>query len=253
MEVGLYRVLHRLLNEKIRILTASGVEDKSALRDIKLFDMGAEAIIAKGVFLDIDAVIKWRFPKEHMPPELDKEFRRSRTAIEAKALLKSTAIGINVPIPLYADPDEGLLIMTYIDGQVLRDILNKLSEDNIICSICRTVGSYVAKLHENSIVHGDVTTGNILIEKGSGDVYLIDFGLANFIKRLEDQAIDVHIFFRSIESVHYEIEGLAKRCFIEGYKDVRKNYVDRVLDMVTYIRRMGRYTAERRLKGVWTT
>lgn len=247
----LFNVLGRLLSERVRIISVSGTEEKRILRDINLLSMGAEAIIARCVFLDIDAVIKWRFPKPYIPPELDKDFRKTRTATEAKALLKAISLNINVPIPLYTDLEEGLIIMTYIDGWVFRDLIEKLSREEI-CSICRTIGIYVAKLHENSIIHGDVTTSNILIDKNSGDVYLIDFGLTNFVNRLEDQAIDIHIFFRSIESVHYVVENLVKQCFVEGYREIRGNYADKVLDMVNYIRRMGRYVAERKLRGVWS-
>lgn len=252
MEVELVNALQELLYEKIVIISANGIDQKDLIKDISILSMGAEAIIAKGVFLDVDVVIKWRFPKPYMPAELDREFRRLRTATEAKALLRSLIMGINVPAPLYVDPDKGILIMTYIDGWVLRDIINHLNEIEI-CNICRVVGSYIARLHENSIIHGDVTTSNIVIEKNSNEVYIIDFGLANFIKRLEDQAIDVHIFFRSLESAHYTIEDIAKKCFIEGYRQVRKDYTDKILNNVMHIRKMGRYVAERKIKSMWRT
>ncbi|MEM1645402.1 MAG: Kae1-associated kinase Bud32 [Ignisphaera sp.] len=247
----LFNVLSRLLSERIRIITALGAEEKYVLRNIDLLSMGAEAIIARCTFLDIDAVIKWRFPKPYIPPELDKDFRKTRTATEAKALLKAISLNINVPIPLYIDLEEGLIIMTYIDGMVFRDLIEKLSRDEI-CNVCRTIGIYIARLHENSIIHGDVTTSNILIDKNSEDVYLIDFGLTNFVNRLEDQAIDIHIFFRSVESVHHLVEDLAKQCFIEGYRDIRGDYTDKVLKMVNHIRKMGRYVAERKLRSVWS-
>lgn len=250
MEIELLTTLQKILDEKITILSSNGVEEKAMIRDIKLMGMGAEAVIARGIFLDINAVIKWRFPKPYMPLELDKEFRRIRTATEAKALLRSLAIGINVPTPLYVDPDEGLLIMTYIDGNILRDIIDHLDKDNV-CSICRAIGVYTAKIHENSIVHGDITTSNIIISKEDEEIYIIDFGLANFTKRLEDQAIDIHIFFRSIESAHHVVEDIAKKCFIDGYRSVRGDGTDKVLSTVIHIRKMGRYVAERRIKGVW--
>lgn len=247
----LLNVLGNLLSEKIRVISVSGTEEKHILRNVELLSMGAEAVIARCTFLDIDAVVKWRFPKPYIPPELDKDFRKSRTATEAKALLKAISLGINVPIPLYADLEEGLIIMTYIDGMVFRDLIENFDLDEV-CSVCRTVGIYVAKLHENSIIHGDVTTSNILIDKSSRDVYLIDFGLTNFVSRLEDQAIDIHIFFRSVESAHHAVEDLVKQCFVEGYREVRGDYTSKVLSMVNYIRRMGRYVAERKLRGVWS-
>jgi len=254
LEIALLEELSKDLNsiasEKVIIYSASGVEEKNVLKDLKLISLGAEAAIVRCTFLDIDAVIKWRFPKPYMPPDLDKQFRVSRTITEAKALFKAISIGVLTPIPLYMDPARGLLIMTFVDGYSLRDAIQRLDE-NAVCDVCRIAGMYIAKLHENSIVHGDVTTSNIVIEKGTGDVYLIDFGLSNFVKRIEDEAIDVHIFFRSVESAHQDVEDLAKRCFIDGYRSVRGAYTDNILKMVLNIRRMGRYVAERRLRGVW--
>lgn len=250
VEAELVKVLDRLLSEKVIIASADGIEEKSILKGIKFLNMGAEAVIARCMFLDVDAVIKWRFPKPYMPKELDREFRRSRTITEAKALLKALSLGINTPIPLYIESDEGLLIMTYIDGYVFRDIVDKINLKKV-CDVCRNIGVFVAKLHEKSIVHGDVTTSNIILSKTLEEIYLIDFGLANFVKRIEDQAIDVHIFFRSIESAHHNVEDIAKECFIEGYKIIRGEYADKVLKMVKSIRRMGRYIAERKIRGVW--
>ncbi|MEM1897434.1 MAG: KEOPS complex kinase/ATPase Bud32, partial [Ignisphaera sp.] len=155
-------------------------------------------------------------------------------------------------IPLYIDDDAGLLIMSFIDGVSLRDSMDSLSIENV-CEVCRKIGLYVAKLHKNSIVHGDITTSNILLEKDSKNVYIIDFGLTNFTSRLEDQAIDVHIFFRSIESTHHNFEDLAKKCFIEGYRQIRGDYTEKVLETVNNIRKMGRYVAERKIKSIWRT
>ena len=252
MEIDLKKVLSSLLNERILLVLPNGEEIKDMLKDVKIIAMGAEAIIAKAVFLDIDVIIKWRFPKPYMPQHLDNEFRKIRTSTEAKALFKSIAIGIKVPIPLYIDDDAGLLIMSFIDGVSLRDSMDSLSIENV-CEVCRKIGLYVAKLHKNSIVHGDITTSNILLEKDSKNVYIIDFGLTNFTSRLEDQAIDVHIFFRSIESTQHNFEDLAKKCFIEGYRQIRGDYTEKVLETVNNIRKMGRYVAERKIKSIWRT
>lgn len=250
MEIEFYNILKDFLEENVVIVRPGVKEIKHILDDVRIVGMGAEAIVARAVFLDLDVVIKWRFPKHYMPPHLDVEFRKIRTSIEAKALFKSLAIGVNTPIPLYVDEDKGILIMSFIDGFLLRDVIPYLDNETI-CSICTTVGTYVAKLHENSIVHGDITTSNVMIDKDKDKIYIIDFGLANFVNRLEDQAIDIHIFFRSVESTHHYVENIVKKCFIEGYKQIRKKYTEKVVGMVNTIRRMGRYVAERKMKSVW--
>ncbi len=241
--------LKKLLEEEAIIVTADGIKHLRILSDVQLIAMGAEAYIYKAKFMDIDAIIKWRFPKNYMPKDLDETIRRTRTELEAKMLWKARFLGIKAPIPLYIDLDEGILIMTFIHGHNFRDIANIIDVDKL-CNIVKTVGIYAAKLHLNGIVHGDLTTSNIIVDNNS--VYLIDFGLATISKRLEDIAIDVHIFFRSIESAHPTIEEIAKRCFVEGYKQVvGEDRLKMVLKAVENIRLRGRYVAARKLRSEW--
>jgi TP53 regulating kinase-like protein len=241
--------LKKLLEEEAIIVTADGVKRLHILSDVQLITMGAEAYIYKAKFMDIDAIIKWRFPKNYMPKDLDEIIRRNRTELEAKMLWKAHSLGIKAPIPLYIDLDEGILIMTFIQGHNFRDIANIIDVDKL-CNIVKTVGIYTAKLHLSGVVHGDLTTSNIIVDNDS--VYLIDFGLATISKRLEDIAIDVHIFFRSIESAHPTIEEIAKRCFIDGYKQVvGEDRLRVVLKAVENIRLRGRYIAARKLRTEW--
>ena len=241
-------VLRDLLNENVVIVTARGVEKRRLLRQLEEVWRGAEAVIYRGKLLDIDVVVKWRFPKPYLPREFDEMMRRRRVIDEVKASLRAHAVGIPVPLPLYADAARGVIVFQYIEGEVLRDVVESL-DTSTLCRICRDLGKYLGKLHEVGIVHGDYTTGNVIVcgEK----VYVIDFGLAMFSKRLDDHAIDVHIFFRSIESTHIGREEIMKKCFIEGYTAIRKDVARAVLNKVDEIRKWGRYVAERKLRSVW--
>ncbi|HDI02239.1 MAG TPA: Kae1-associated kinase Bud32, partial [Ignisphaera sp.] len=238
-----------LLREHVFFISNEGMKELPLVTEIAEIWRGAEAIVYRASFLGIESVIKWRFPKVYMPRDLDKQFRIFRTSIEVKAILKAVQAGINVPVPLFVDIEEGLIILMYIDGVTFRDLANTIEEKEL-CRICNIIGSYAGKLHQNSITHGDLTTGNVIVDK-EGIVYLIDFGLAEFSSRLEDHAVDVHIFFRSIESSHSEREEIMKECFIKGYESIRKDLTKRVLDLVEEIRKRGRYVAERRLRTEW--
>jgi len=241
-------VLTDLLSEDVVVVTDRGVEKHRFLYQLKEVWRGAEAIIYRGKLLGMDVVVKWRFPKPYLPREFDEMMRRRRVIDEVKASLRAYAAGIPVPLPLYADADRGVIVFQYIEGEVLRDVVEALDTPTL-CRVCKELGEYLGKLHEIGIVHGDYTTGNVIV---CGErVYIIDFGLATFSKRLDDHAIDVHIFFRSIESTHIGREEIMKKCFIEGYTAIRKEVAKAVLSKVNEIRKWGRYVAERKLKSVW--
>ena len=105
----------------------------------------------------------------------------------------------------------------------VRDILEKSNYEKI----CREIGKRVADLHKNEIIHGDLTTSNIIF---NDKIYFIDFGLSFFSKKLEDKAVDLHLLKQALESKHHTIW---KKCFdsvLQGYqkakyyKDVKKRF-----------------------------
>ena len=49
-------------------------------------------------------------------------------------------------------------------------------------SYCFKIGEVVAKLHNHNYIHGDLTTSNFMIEEGTGDLVLLDFGLTVLAK-----------------------------------------------------------------------
>lgn len=241
--------LKELFEDVVLVAGPGKVVVQKLLNDVEFMAMGAEACIFKAKYMGMECVVKWRQPKPYMPHSLDAEFRRQRTEMEAKALWKALSIGIRVPIPLYVSLDNALIVMSFVRGLALRDLEESL-KDSELCGFCERVGEYVAKLHSVGLAHGDLSTSNILISPPH--VYLIDFGLVVSTKKVEDKAIDIHIFFRGVESAHHRREGLMKRCFIEGYSKVAGGEeTARLLKLVEDIRKRGRYVAARRLRSEW--
>jgi len=250
MEIELPELLKNMIREKLYIY-ADDIKSIDILSEPLILSIGAEAYILRSRFMGIESVIKWRFPKPYMPPELDREFRSVRTETEAKIMWKSLLIGVKTSVPLYVDIDNAIIIMTYIEGNTLRELV-KQAEDEELCKVCHEIGVYTAKMHMNGISHGDLTTSNVLIDSRERQVYLIDFGLASFGRRAEDYAIDIHIFFRSIESAHIAREKIMKECFLDGYEAISgSGEVSKMLRIVNDIRKRGRYVAERKLKSEW--
>jgi TP53 regulating kinase-like protein len=66
------------------------------------------------------------------------------------------------------------------------------------------MGSILAKLHSNGVVHGDLTTSNMMIQE-NGALVLIDFGLAHISSNPEDLAVDLYVLERALLSTHPEL------------------------------------------------
>ena len=190
---------------------------------------GAEAIITR-----IDGVIdKHRPEKAYRHPELDRQLRKQRTRKEAKILKDLESLRVPAPRIISADDKEGHIRMTGLEGPKLRDAL----EDNL--ALCERVGKHVATLHDHDIIHGDLTTSNMIVQEG-GEVALIDFGLTTHSTRTEDRAVDLHLFKQALESKHHEAAEKAWESFLQGYHPKDR---DSVLRRLTIVEQRGRNKA----------
>lgn len=62
-------------------------------------------------------------------------------------------------------------------------------------------------MHDAAVVHGDLTTSNILVKDAPGteagfEIVLIDFGLAAMQPNVEDKAVDLYVLERAFTSTH---------------------------------------------------
>jgi Kae1-associated kinase Bud32 len=184
---------------------------------------GAEAVIT----LEGGVVKKWRIPKSYRLPELDEQIRQERTMREAR--ITSEARRCGVPTPIIKDVLKFDLKMEHVDGQKLKDVITPhLSE---------IVGEMVGKLHLAGIIHGDLTTSNMILRDGR--IYLIDFGLAFHELSVEAQGVDVHVYFQTLESTHDRPDELIE-AFKLGYTKTYKG-AGAVLERVKEIKARGRY------------
>ncbi|WP_052287736.1 Kae1-associated kinase Bud32 [Hyperthermus butylicus] len=204
---------------------------------------GAEAYLYLIDWLGERAVLKLRLPKRYRHAALDTRLRWRRTVTEARAMLAALEAGVPVPKLYYVDPLCSIIVMEYINGVKLADLIE--AGDPRARSLARLFGTYAAKLHEAGISHGDLTTSNVLV---AGDnIFLIDFGLASLKSSEREQAVDVHLYMRSLESTHPEAVEEMLEAFLEGYRSVRgADKTERIMELVREIRLMGRYRAERR-------
>ncbi|MDP3918627.1 MAG: KEOPS complex kinase/ATPase Bud32 [Nanoarchaeota archaeon] len=195
---------------------------------MKLAYQGAEAKI----YFKDKTVIKERIKKTYRHEEIDNTIRRGCTRREAKLLIKAAEL---IPVPKVIDScDKEMTIkMELIEGKKLRDVVDDVDKKDIFTR----VGKKIAKLHNANIIHGDLTTSNIIIHD---KVYFIDFGLGFISTKIEDKAVDVHLIKKALESKHYKH---AEECFkyiVEGYKKESKDF-NEVMNRLEKVEKRGRY------------
>jgi Kae1-associated kinase Bud32 len=178
---------------------------------------GAEAII----YFEKNKAVKERIKKSYRIKRIDERLRKFRTRRETKILEKLRSIDFSIPKLILSDDKNMVIEMEYLKGKKLRDIL-----DNKNCEkLCTEIGEKIAMLHNNDIIHGDLTTSNMIFKD---EIYFIDFGLSFFSDKTEDKAVDLHLLKQALESKHHEIFDTAFKAVLKGYKNKNKRYCETV-------------------------
>ncbi len=199
---------------------------------MEVIAQGAEAILKK----ENGKLVKERIKKLYRIDEIDKKLRKYRTRYEAKLIERASKL-ISVPRILNVDEDKAVIEMEFIEGKKISDILDKLPE-NERKKILKTIGNNVAILHNNNIIHGDLTTSNMILK--DEEIYFIDFGLGFVSNKIEDKAVDIHLFKQALESKHYQHFEESYHHFLEGYKEKSKNF-NEILERLEQVEKRGRY------------
>ncbi len=173
----------------------------------ELIYSGAEAkifLLKKGI------IKKERIAKKYRNSELDVFLRKKRTSAEEKNLVFARRYGLNVPSVL--DRKNFSLFLEYIDAPKLQKIIKK---DNY-SEICSLLGKEIKKMHDFGLIHGDLTTSNILYKNKK--LFFIDFGLSFKSNRIEDKAVDLLNLKKTFESTHPSLKN-AWQIILDSYND----------------------------------
>ena len=195
---------------------------------------GAEAELWKSEYLGMPAVEKHRVPKTYRIKEIDDRIRRERIVLETNMLVNAKK-AVNTPHIFDVDLEKKSLLMEFIDGNKVKDLFLR---EGWIHRVSKKIGEDVAKLHEIGIVHGDLTTSNMILEK-KGDIYFIDFGLATKSDKIEDKAMDLVVFKKMLQSTHYKYFSEIWSAFLEGYSKYKKS--GEIVKKITEIEKRARY------------
>ena len=220
--------------KKSRIIQ-QGAEAKIILntKDSIRHDPNSKEGLIKGNLVPF--IVKDRIKKSYRIPEIDNKLRTRRTRAETKLLVKASKI-INCP-KTFSEPGKGRMIhMEFIDGKKLSESLDnfKLEKQK---QILKQVGESVAKLHDSEIIHGDLTTSNMILKKDK--LYLIDFGLGFISHKFEDKAVDIHVLKQALEAKHFKNWGILFKKFEKSYKKSKDS--KNVLERLKAVEKRGRY------------
>ncbi|CAH0482663.1 unnamed protein product [Peronospora belbahrii] len=161
-------------------------------------------------------VIKERITKSYRLSVLDKKLSHRRLIQEARCILKCRRAGVLTPVIFLVDEDTSRLYLEKVQGGSLKDYLRRayqldLNYGPMALKMAYQIGEAIAKMHDADIVHGDLTTSNMMLSSDDAtDVTMIDFGLANSQPLPEDKAVDLYVMERAFASTHVNSELLVE-------------------------------------------
>jgi Kae1-associated kinase Bud32 len=199
---------------------------------MELLAKGAEA----NIYLESGRLVKERISKKYRVPELDLRLRKIRTQREAKLLENALKAGMSVPKVFKTDMRNYKIYMEYIEGMPMKTFLDAADERSIK-EICSKIGLALSLMHNANIIHNDLTTSNMLY--ADGVVYYIDFGLGSTATRIEDKAMDLVVFKRSLQVAHSGKFKTIWAALMDSYGGTKD--LSQILGRVEVIERRARY------------
>ncbi|MEM3386128.1 MAG: KEOPS complex kinase/ATPase Bud32 [Nitrososphaerales archaeon] len=200
---------------------------------------GAEADLYLIDWVGLPAVKKVRVSKSYLQPKLDQALRTYRTSHEALFLKKARECGVLTPVVYYVDPKGAELIMQFIEGIRLKELLLSRAYDECL-KLCEQMGKVIALLHQGDIMHSDLTPSNFILSKKG--LVVIDFGLSFTSKKIEDRAVDLHLLKSVLLSTYTDKADAFFNSVLNGYSSILGAEVVNILKVkIREIERRGRY------------
>lgn len=202
-------------------------------------------------------IIKYRPSKPYRHPKIDASITKNRTVGEVKFMSKLAKLGVSAPSVIAADFAHGIIWMEFLGSQLSNGEVSSFknwlwwlerersAEECVSATVeaaCRNVGGIIAKLHLNDMIHGDLTSSNILLQDETP--VLIDFGLSSYSGLAEDKAVDLYVLERAIVSTHSVHSEKYNEWLLAGYEHAHKGKSDAKKYAETY-----RKLADVRLRG----
>jgi TP53 regulating kinase-like protein len=135
--------------------------------------------------------------------------------------------------------------MEFIEGKQVKQLLNSVSKVERR-KLCVNIGELVGKLHNQGLIHGDLTTSNMILSP-EGKIVFVDFGLGEKNGELEAKGVDLHLLKRALQSTHFQFWEECFENVLSGYASVLgEDLAEKVYEKIREIERRGRYVEERK-------
>ncbi|KYK29586.1 MAG: hypothetical protein AYK23_01605 [Candidatus Proteinoplasmatales archaeon SG8-5] len=196
---------------------------------------GAEATITKGIWHDRTSVTKERLKKGYRADSLDDRLRSMRTKSEVNLMRLARDAGVLTPLIFDVDLVDCRIVMEHVEGPTAKTVLESSEDPG---SVATEIGRRVGMLHRADIIHGDLTTSNIIITE-SGPSF-IDFGLGERSAEVEKKGVDLHLLKEALDSAHSdhpELYAAVTVSYLEAYPEGNA-----IVKLVEEIEKRGRYT-----------
>jgi len=141
----------------------------------------------------------------------------ARLRDEAKAVAKLSHPNIVNVYDVGNEGDINYIVMEYIDGATLKDIINRKApfEDNDTISVALQIAAALSHAHANKIIHRDIKPQNVLVTSG-GVIKVTDFGIAK--SAISSNTVTWGNV--TMGSVHYLSPEQARGGFVEAKSDL---------------------------------
>ena len=233
----------------------------------KLLKQGAEARVHSCMYFGKPAVVKERFVKTYRLPELDRKLThrcghsfyqrqgvcsssslsslvhtRRRMSQEVRSMARCRKHGIRAPAVFHFDAARRLIFMEHItDGTLLKDYitsLNSSEREEKLSNLMELIGGVLAQMHDIDLIHGDLTTSNMIFNADRHELTLIDFGLSYVSSLTEDKGVDLYVLERAFLSSHPNTERQFQT-LLDSYS-LNSKKAKGVIQKLEEVRRRGR-------------
>lgn len=210
-----------------------------------LVKKGAEASLYLSDWQGRRVITKTRMPKKYREETLDWQIRSYRTIHEAQLLHQAKAAGVATPLIYRVNVSEATIIMEYIEGVQVKQYLNSVQKAERE-KVCLKIGELIGKLHRENLIHGDLTTSNMIIDR-QGKIFLVDFGLGEKNVEVETKGVDLHLLKRALQSTHFSFWEPCFKDVLTGYRStIDAQLAEKVYEKICEIEKRGRYIEERK-------
>ncbi|TMW62933.1 hypothetical protein Poli38472_005551 [Pythium oligandrum] len=214
------------------------------MTDWTLISQGAEAKVYETEFSGRPCIVKERIKKSYRLPILDTKLSHRRLVQEARCIMKCRKAGVLTPCIYLIDEDNGRIYTEKIQGGSVKEYLRAAYKKDPkygpeATRLAYSIGAAIAKMHDADIVHGDLTTSNMMLSSAEAtEVTVIDFGLANSQPLPEDKAVDLYVMERAFDSTHINSELLVAEV-LRAYKACSRR-ADSTFQKLAAVRLRGR-------------